>query len=46
MKEFLATDPRLGDFEAEVLRYERLEDEINEQPQCTDVGSIALYSGE
>lgn len=47
MNEFLEADPPplLGDFKAEIIRYERLMEEVNELPDSTEVGAIALFCG-
>ena len=47
MKEFLEADPPplLGDFKAEIIHYERLMEEINDLPECTEVGAVALFCG-
>ena len=39
-------DPRLSEFEAQILHYEELENQINSEAEYYNVGPIALYTGE
>ena len=45
-REFLASDPSLGEFEGMILQYETEIDQIAEIPETIPVGAIALKSGE
>ena len=45
LNEFMKQDPHLSEFEAKILYYEELEQEINSEQEHYDVGPIALYTG-
>lgn len=42
---FIAQNPLLSEFESRILYFQRLEQEINAEPEYIRVGSIALYTG-
>ncbi|XP_074644897.1 dynein axonemal heavy chain 5-like [Tubulanus polymorphus] len=42
--EFMKDDPKLSEFEAQILHYEFLEMKIMAEPEWYDVGAIALYT--
>ena len=39
-------EPRLGEFEAQILHYEQLERQIAAEKEYYNVGPVALYTGE
>lgn len=45
LKEFLATEPRVSEFEAKIKYYESLDAEINSQVECMTVGPLAVFTG-
>ena len=42
---FLETDPKLSEFEAQILRYKALEETIMREPESYKAGAIALFTG-
>lgn len=46
LEEFLAAQPKLGDFQSMLLHYSELEAEIEAEPEFYNVGAIALFTGE
>lgn len=46
IKVFLESDPKLSEFEAEILRYKDLERTILKEPESYKAGAIALYTGD
>lgn len=42
---FLETDPKLSEFEAQILRYNALEETIMREPESYKAGAIALFTG-
>ena len=44
--EFLKDDPKLSEYEGQILYYEDFEQQIRAEPDHYDVGPIALYTGE
>lgn len=44
-QEFLATDPILSEFKAEILHYEKLEQEIEDIGVSIRLGAIELFTG-
>lgn len=42
---FLETDPKLSEFEAQILRYKALEETIMQEPESYKAGAIALFTG-
>ena len=45
LSKFLESDPKLSEFEAQILHYKDLEQRIMEEPESTSVGAIALFTG-
>jgi dynein heavy chain len=45
LEEFMKQDPRLSEFEAEILHYEELEAQIMAEAEYYNVGPIALFTG-
>lgn len=45
MKTFLAEEPTLSEFEAQIRKYEALETQVMEEPDRVVVGSLALMTG-
>lgn len=45
MKAFLAEEPTLSDFEAQIRKYEAMETQVMEEPDRVVVGSLALMTG-
>ena len=45
MAKFLESDPKLSEFEAQILYYKHLQQRIMEEPESTNVGAIALFTG-
>ena len=43
--EFLKTDPKLSEFEAQILHYKELEKRISLEPESYNVGAIAIVTG-
>ncbi|KAM5264417.1 dynein axonemal heavy chain 5 [Ctenodactylus gundi] len=46
IKTFITQNPLLSEFESQILYYQNLEQEINAEPECICVGSIALYTAD
>uniref|UniRef100_A0ABM0ME01 Dynein heavy chain 5, axonemal-like n=1 Tax=Saccoglossus kowalevskii TaxID=10224 RepID=A0ABM0ME01_SACKO len=44
LEEFMREDPKLGDFNAMILYYRSLENQILEEPEFYNVGAIALFT--
>ncbi|XP_077982678.1 dynein axonemal heavy chain 5-like [Glandiceps talaboti] len=44
LDEFMKEDPKLGDFNAMILYYKDLENQILEEPEFYNVGAIALFT--
>ena len=42
---FLETDPKLSEFEAQILKYKALEETIMQEPESYKAGAIALFTG-
>ena len=42
---FLETDPKLSEFEAQILRYKALEDTIMREPESYKAGAVSLFTG-
>ena len=42
---FLETDPKLSEFEAQILKYKALEETIMREPESYKAGAIALFTG-
>lgn len=42
---FLETDPKLSEFEAQILKYKALEETIMREPELYKAGAIALFTG-
>ena len=42
---YLETDPKLSEFEAQILRYKALEETIMKEPESYKAGAIALFTG-
>lgn len=45
IQEFLKCDPKLSEFEAQILHYKELEKSIVQEPDSYSVGAIALVTG-
>ena len=45
VKEFLAEDPRVSEFEAKIKFYENLAIDINSQLEYIAVGPLAIFTG-
>ena len=45
MKKFLETDPKLSEFETQILKYNALEETIMREPESYKAGAIALFTG-
>jgi dynein heavy chain len=45
LKEFLANDPRVSEFEAKIRFYENLSTDINSQSEFIPVGPLAIFTG-
>jgi dynein heavy chain len=45
LKEFLANDPRVSEFEAKIKFYENLSTDINSQSEFIPVGPLAIFTG-
>nr|XP_044988409.1 dynein axonemal heavy chain 5 [Jaculus jaculus] len=43
---FIMQNPLLAEFESQILYFQKLEQEINAEPECVCVGSIALYTAD
>ena len=44
--EFMKDDPKLSEFETQIIYYEELEQQILAEPEHYEVGPIALYTGQ
>ena len=44
--EFMTREPRLSEFEWQIISYEDLERQINSEREYYNVGAIALYTGQ
>lgn len=42
---FITKSPLLSEFESQILYFQKLEQEINAEPECICVGAVALYTG-
>ena len=42
---FIVKNPSLSEFESQILYFQKLEQEINAEPEYICVGAIALYTG-
>lgn len=42
---FITKNPLLSEFESQILYFQKLEQEINAEPECICVGAVALYTG-
>jgi dynein heavy chain len=45
LKEFLANEPRVSEFEAKIKFYENLSTDINAQLEFISVGPLAIFTG-
>ena len=45
LKEFLASEPRVSEFEAKIKFYESLDADINSQVEFMAVGPLAIFTG-
>ena len=45
LKNFLEGNPKLSEFEAQILYYKHLERRLMEEPESANVGAIALFTG-
>jgi dynein heavy chain len=45
LKEFLANEPRVSEFEAKIKFYESLALDIGSQPEFIPVGPLAIFTG-
>ena len=46
LQTFMKQEPRLGEFEAQIVHYEQLERQIAAEKEYYNVGPVALYTGE
>lgn len=44
--EFLASEPKLNDFQNMILHYRELEEKIQAEPEFYNVGALALFTGQ
>lgn len=42
---FITENPLLSEFESQILYFQKLEQEINAEPECIHVGVVAVYTG-
>ena len=45
LKDFLAQDPKVNEFESVIKKFEAMEAEIQSEPLIYEVGPIAIFSG-
>ncbi|XP_027953732.1 dynein heavy chain 5, axonemal [Eumetopias jubatus] len=43
---FITENPLLSEFESQILYFQKLEQEINAEPECIHVGAVAVYTAD